>query len=226
LIALFARRQRDAILKALGLEQQSQQHRHADQIISSALELLRNKYSQEKLKVSAVYEHAEKLFAMVCEEFTLLAKNLDEQLRTVTPPQRRQYGARCNWANDASLQQRHYFQKQIAEIAEQFGYFANFEQHRSWARITLATDQEFDYVVSFHGYALGDTGILAASAFTYAKAAREEGGTEPVSLHPAATDLFQFNYAESYESTAKRFREWLESSIAIALAGWKRSLLI
>jgi len=63
-----------------------------------------------------------------------------------------------------------------------------------------------------------------ASAFTYIKAPREGGGLEPVSLHPAATDLFQFNYAESYESTLKRFSEWLESSIAIAMAEWKRSL--
>jgi hypothetical protein len=47
-----------------------------------------------------------------------------------------------------------------------------------------------------------------------------------VSLHPAATDLFQFNYAETYESTQKRFAEWLESSLAIALAEWKRSLQV
>lgn len=225
LVSLFARRQRDAILKALGLEQQVQQSRYADQIISSALELLKNKFSQERQKISIVYEHAEKLFTIVSDKFAHLAENLDTQLRTVTPPQRQSYRARSNSANNTSPQ-RHYFQRQIIEVAEQFGYFANLEQHRSWVRITLATDQEFDYVVSFHGYAPGDTGILAASAFTYIKAAREEGGTEPVNLHPAATDIFQFNYAESYESTVKRFAEWLESSIAIALAEWKRSLQI
>ena len=226
LVDFFARRQRDAILKALGLEQQVQQSRYAEQIISSALELLKAKFSQEKQKVSVVYEHAEKLFATVSEKFASLAEGLDGQLRAVTPPQRQQqYRARSNSANNASLQ-RHYFQRQIIEVAERFDYFANFERHRSWVRITLATDQEFDYVVSFHGYAPGDTGILAVSAFTYVKAAREEGGTEPVGLHPATTDLFQFNYAESYESTAKRFDEWLESSIAIALAEWKRSLQI
>lgn len=92
--------------------------------------------------------------------------------------------------------------------------------------MTLTTDQEFDYVVTFHGYGSGDSGILAASAFTYLKVPREEGGTEMVNLHPAATDLFQFNYAESFESTQKRFAEWLESSLAIALAEWKRSLQV
>ena len=80
--------------------------------------------------------------------------------------------------------------------------------------------------MSLHGYGPGSTGILVASAFTYLKAQREDGGIEPVNLHPAATDLFQFNYVEPYESTEKRFSEWLESSIAIALAEWKRSLQV
>ncbi len=223
LVSFFARRQRDAILKALGLEQQVQQSRYADEIISSALDLLKARFSQEKQTVSVVYEHAEKLFAMVSVRFESLAVSLDNQLRSVTPPQQRPYRARTNSANNKSPH-RHYFQRQIIEIAERFGYYANLERHRSWVRITLTTDQEFDYVVSFHGYAPGDTGILAASAFTYIKAVREEGGNEPVTLHPATTDIFQFNYAESYESTAKRFDEWLESSIAIALAEWRKSL--
>jgi Fic family protein len=226
LVTLFARRQKDAVLKALGLEQQVQQSKYADQIISSALELLKTKFSKEKQKVSVVYDHAKKLFSIVDLRFRSLVTSLDGQLRSVTPPQRQaKYHARSNSANNASAQ-RHYFQKQIVDAAKHFDYYANFERHRSWIRITLTTEQEFDYVVSFHGYGPGDTGILVASAFTYVKAPREDGGTEPVNLHPAATDLFQFNYIEPYASTGKRFEEWLESSIAIALAEWKRSLQV
>lgn len=225
LVTFFARRQKDAILKALGLEQQVQQSKYADEIISSALERLETKFSREKQKVSVVYEHAQKLFDMVDIKFRSIVASLDGQLRAVTPPQKSKYHARSNSADNASAQ-RHYFQKQIVEAAKQFDYYANFEQHRSWVRITMTTDQEFDYVVSFHGYGPGDTGILVASAFTYVKAPREDGGTEPVGLLPAATDLFQFNYAEPYDSTEKRFAEWLESSTAIALAEWKRSLQV
>jgi len=225
LVRFFARRQRDAILKALGLEQQVQQSKYADQIIRSALELLRGKFSKEKQKVSAVHEHAEKLFNLVETRFKSLVSTLDAQLRELTPPHKPKYQARANAANNASPQ-RHYFQKQIVDMARHFDYFANFEQHRSWVRVTLTTAQEFDYVVSFHGYGPGDTGILAASAFSYVKAPREDGGTEPVALHPTATDLFQFNYAETYDSTEKRFADWLESSTAIALAEWKRSLQV
>jgi len=224
LVSFFAKRQRDAILKALGLEQQVQQSKYADQIISSAMELLKAKFSTEKQKVSVVYKQAEKLFGIVETQFKALAISLDNQLRSVTPPQKAKYQARINSAGNASSH-RHYFQKQIVDIAKHFDYYANFEQHRSWVRMTLVTEQEFDYVVSFHGYGPGDTGILAASAFTYVKAPSEDGKTESVGLHPASADLFQFNYAEAYESTEKRFSEWIESSTAIALAEWKRSLL-
>ncbi len=224
LVTFFARRQRDAILKALGLEQQVQQSKYADQVVASALELLRGRFSREKQKVSAVYEHAEKLFKYVEMKFGELATSLDQQLPSLTPPHRQaKYHARSNSADNSS-NQRHYFQKQIVDIAKRFDYFANFERFRTWVRVTLTTDQDFDYVVSFHGYGPDDTGILAVSAFTYMKAPREEGGTEPIALHPAATELFQFNYAESFDTTEKRFAEWLEASMAIALAEWKRSL--
>ncbi|MCX8516939.1 MAG: Fic family protein, partial [Rhodoferax sp.] len=207
LVSFFVRRQRDTILKALGLEQQVQQSQFADQIIGSALELLKSKFSKEKQKIPQVVDHANKLFAMVDSRFKALATSLDSQLRSLTPPTQQKYQARSNAAENVSPN-RNYFQKQIVDTANHFDYFANFDTYRSWIRLTLLTEQGFDYVVSFHGYGPGDSGILAASAFTYTKAPREQGGTEAVNLHPAASDLFQFNYAETYESTQQRFAEW------------------
>lgn len=224
LISFFARRQRDSILKALGLEQQVQQSKYAEQIISSALELLKSKFTKEKQKVSLVFKHADKLFTIIDTKFKSLAATLDTQLRSLTPLQKKQkYQARTNAADNSSAQ-RHYFQKQIVETANHFDYFANFDRYRSWVRVSLTTEQEFDYVVTIHGYGPGDSGILAASAFTYLKVPREDGGTETVNVHPATTDLFQFNYAESYDSTEQRFSEWLDGSLAIALAEWKKTL--
>ena len=223
LVSLFARRQRDSILKAIGLEQQVQQGKQADQIISSALALLKAKFTKDTPRQSLVLDHADKLFSVVDSKFKALASSLDAQLRSLTPPHGQKYQAHSTAANNTSPQ-RHYFQQQIVETANQFDYLANFDKHRSWVRLTLTTEQEFAYVVTLHGYGTGDSGILASSAFTYLKTPREDGGTETVSLRPAATDLFQFNYAESYESTHKRFAEWLENSLAMALADWKRSL--
>jgi Fic family protein len=222
-ITLFARRQRDAILKALGLEQQVQQSKYSDQIVESALQLLRSRYSQEQQKASVVYQFADALLDRVNLDFDKLVSSLNPQLRNLTPPGKNSYQVRLNSANEVS-NKSHYFQRQIIDIARQHDYFANLERYRSWIRITFATEQDFDYVISIHGYGPGDSGILAISAFTYIKAPREEGGTEPVALRPAATELFQFNYAESLETIQKRFGEWLDASMAIALAEWKRTL--
>ena len=222
-ITFFARRQRDAILKALGLEQQVQQSKYSEQIVESALDLLRGRFSQEQQKASIVYEYANSLCDQINANLTKLVSSLDPQLRSLTPPGKTAYQARLNSANESSDQQ-HYFYRQIIEIAKKHDYFANLERYRAWIRITFSTDQNFDYVVSIHGYGPGDSGILAVSAFTYIKSPKEEGGTEPVALRPAATELFQFNYKESLETIQKRFGEWLEASMAIALAEWKRTL--
>ena len=224
LVSFFSRRQRDAILKALGLEQQVQQNKYADQIIVSAIEILKTRFSEKKQQLSVVYEHAEKLFTLAENKFNKLVKTINTQLREVTPPERpAPYNARENSANNTSPQ-RHYFQKQIVDTAKSFEYFANLERYRSWVRLTITTDQEFDYVISFHGYGSQDTGILAASAFSYFKAQREDNVTEAVNIYPAAMELFQFNYMESFESTSKRFDEWLEHSVTLALAEWKKAL--
>jgi len=223
LVSFFARRQRDAILKALGLEQQVQQSQFATQIIKSALEVLKSKFNNEKQKIAVVYDHANKLFAHVEGEFRNICTNLNNELPPLTPPNRARYYARMASANNDSTQQRHYFYKQIVEIANHFDYFASFDNYRSWVRLTINTDKEFDFVVSVHGYGRSDSGILAASAFTFLKVPTENG-VETVNLHPASADLFQFNYAESFDSINKRFAEWLESSMAIAMAEWNRSL--
>lgn len=224
LVDFFAHRQRESVLKALGLEQQVQQSKYADQIISSALAVLKSRFNKEKQNLSVIYEHAQKLFGIVQGKFKELATTLDSQLKPLTPPTvRPKYQARTNFANN-DAPNRHYFQKQIVEMANHFDYFANFDQYRSWLRLTLVTEHEFDFVIAFHGYGSGDTGILAASSFAFLKVPAEEGRIETVELHPTCADLFQFNYIESYESTEKRFLEWLESSIAIGLAEWKRSL--
>jgi Fic family protein len=224
LVALFVRRQRDAILKALGLEQQVQQSKYADQIISSALQLLKSRFHREKQKVSIVYEHAENLFKFVDAKFKEVVGGLDGQLRQLTPPNAKaKYQARTNAANN-DAPNRHYFQKQIVDIANHFDYFANLDPHRSWVRMTLTTEREFDLVISIHGYGSAESGVLAASAFSFLKVPTEDGRNETVNLHPAAADLFQFNYAEPFDSIQKRFAEWYESSLAIGLAEWQRSL--
>lgn len=221
LIALFARRQKEAILHALGLEQQVQQSRHAESIIASALQVLKGKYDAAQQRIGVVYECADELFTIGEARMRYIADGLDYQLSDLTPPRQASYHAQFTSA-DNNAQNKHYFFKQIVDVAQRHGYFANLDRYRAWLRISITTAERFEIVVSLHGYGHGDTGIMAASAFTDRRVEREEGGTEYVDVHPACVDLFQFNYAESRESTTERFKDWLESALAISLGEWQR----
>jgi fido (protein-threonine AMPylation protein) len=46
----------------------------------------------------------------------------------------------------------------------------------------------------------------------------------PGSYKIVSKDVFQVNYAESYESAERRFRPWLEESLVNALTLWRKSL--
>jgi hypothetical protein len=166
---------------------------------------------------------ADQLRTIAFEQLTNIAAKLDISLKEVTPSNHAPYHARATYADNNS-QAKHYFHNQIVEVAKGFKYFANLERYRTWVRLSIDTEETFELVVSFHGYGQGNDGIMVASAFTSQRVPREEGGREPVNTQAVAQELFQFNYAEPSESTERRFKDWLESVIAIALAEWKRLL--
>lgn len=223
LVALFAKRQRDAILAAIGLEQQVQQQRYAEEVISSAITLLKDRFEAKNREIEGVYETAGSLHSRAQERLTELAEKLDEPLRDLTPPGHEYYHANAKWAGEAEENSR-YFYAQIIKAARQFDYYANLEAFRSWVRLAISTDEIFEFVVSFHGYGPGRKGVMVASAFTFQRIPTEEQGTEFVNVRPCVPDIFQFNYAESRESTEERFNDWLESASTIALTEWKKRL--
>jgi len=221
LIAIFTQRQKESILHALSLEQHAQQSGHADRIISSALEVLKDRQATARKRIGRVYDYADNLVTIAETRMKELAESLDAQLREFTPPDQNPYQAYSNSARNDS-QRRHYFYNQILEVAQKFHYFANLERYRAWIRMSIKTQENFEFIVSVHGYGPSDTGIMAASALTDRRVEKEDGGTEPIGVQPASVELFQFNYAEPPESTTDRFRDWLESALAIALGEWKR----
>lgn len=225
LINIFVKRQKESILHALGLEQQIQQSQYADKIISSALEVLQNKYSLKKKEITKVYECAAELHSIVKKRFDNIDKSLNRDLVSLTPPNynnENYYSKVASATNDSSS--RHFFYKQIIDIANKFNYYANLDRYRSWVRLTIKTEENFEFVVSIHAYGHKDNGIMAVSAFTAKRVSTEDGPSEPINIRPACTDLYQFNYAEPISNTKTRFKEWLEDSLAIALAEWKNQI--
>lgn len=219
LVALFAKRQRDSILKAIGLEQQVQQAGYAEQIISSTIRMLRDKVAAKTERMQEVYSIADRLFEIAQRRLSEIQCVLENELTSV----RSFYSASFDCAT-SDAQNNYYFYNQIIDIAKQHSYFANLERYRAWGRVQIRTEGTFELLISIHGYGQRSNGIMVASASTARRVPREGGGAEPADIRPAMTDLFQFNYAEPRDSTEQRFEEWLESAAAIALAEWRRTL--
>ena len=68
LVKLFAKRQRDSIFKAIGLEQQVKQEGYAEQIISAAVQILRDRKSADTERLKAVYPVADGLLKMTIDD--------------------------------------------------------------------------------------------------------------------------------------------------------------
>lgn len=226
LVQIFSKRQKDAILRAIGLEQQVKQTGYAEEIISSAIKVLQDRVKGETQRLKEVYRVAESLHSVALKRMTAITSMLSTQLVSVAPQSSVQYSAGIKSADNASPS-RHFYSNQIIELAKHFDYFANLDKHRSWIRIVINTENIFEFVISFHGYGYWDSGIMVASAFTFQRVYREDSaGTDPVNTRPACLEIFQFNYAEDRTSTENRFRDWLEGAIAIALAEWKRLIQV
>ncbi|MGA1285431.1 MAG: Fic family protein [Prochlorothrix sp.] len=223
LITLFTQRQKESILRALGLEQQVIHSQKTDQIITAAVTLLKTQYEENQQQLHQVYTYADCLFQTVQDYLEPITITLQEQLTPLTLPDHSPYGARLNFA-DRQSDQKHYFHQQIIEIAQRFDYFANLDRYRAWVRLSIVTTETFELIFSFHGYGRQNYGIMAISAFTACRVPKEEGGTTVIQVQPACIDLFQLNYAESLESIQTRFQDWLESAVAIGLGEWQRRI--
>ncbi len=219
LATLFAMRQRDSILKAIGLEQQARQARYAEEIITSAVQMLRDRRDAQTGQLQEVYAIADRLLEITQSRLSEVERDLNRGLATVQD----RYFAEFEYS-PSGAENDHYFYNQIIDTAKQHDYFVNLERYRAWGRLKICAEGTFELVISLHSYGHGSNGIMVASALTAQRIPSEEGGAEPMNIRSAMTDLFQFNYAESRDSTEQRFNDWLESVIAIALVEWRRTL--
>lgn len=222
LVKLFAKRQRDSILSALGIQQQVEQSKHSRQIISSAIEILNRKSQAEKAQINAIYDVSANLQKRAEEKINEIQQELDPQLRKVESPTHETYNASVKFARDGD-QESYYFRRQIVEMAKINGYFANSDHYKSWSRLIIYTENVFEIVFSIHGHGHGNNGVMVVSGFTFEKIPSEEG-TESTNTMPCNRDIFQFNYLESEKDIISRFDEWLDDSITFALAEWKKSI--
>ncbi|MFN9176191.1 MAG: Fic family protein [Synechocystis sp.] len=221
LINLFAKSQKLAFLRSLGLsEQVLSETKRTQVIISSIAEKLKQNQSvsiQQKCKkaelfASNLFEIAEQRLESVAEEIKLSVQNIvnNTEIFTVSAP--------------IGDPRSYYHRYQIVETAKQLGYFANLRNYHTWLQFVINVETSTTLLLSFHVLGHEHRGLLVCIACAYHREDSEEGERNISNIQSLTDSPFQFSYADEEENLTKRFKQWLENVIFAGLEYWNGSI--
>jgi fido (protein-threonine AMPylation protein) len=221
LINLFAKSQKQAFLRSLGLsEQVLSEARRTQVIISSITEKLKQNQSasiQERCKkaesfASKLFDIASERLQDVADEIRLSVQNFvsDPQVFTISAP-----------AGDS---RSYYHRYQVVETAKQLEYFANLRNYHTWIQLVINVETSTTLLISFHVLGHEYRGLLVCNACAYHRDDSEEGERNISDIQTLTDSPFQFSYADEGENLVKRFQQWLEDAILTGLEYWNKSI--
>lgn len=227
LINLFAKSQKQAFLRSLGLsEQVLSEARRTQVIISSIAEKLKQNQSrsiQERCKkaesfASALFDIASSHLQEVADEIELSIRNFvdDAQIFTISAP--------------AEDPRSYYHRYQVVETAKQLDYFANLRSYHAWIQLVIDVETSTTLLLSFHVFGHEYRGLLVCTACAYHrdKDESDEGDHNTNSIISDIQSLtespFQFSYADEEENLVERFKQWMDDIVITGLEYWNKSI--
>ncbi|MEW6234648.1 MAG: Fic family protein [Candidatus Omnitrophota bacterium] len=220
LIALFTKIQKKSFIKALSLSetvltQESKTHFVIDAAVHQILSRIKVKEKEREnaflISMDLERETYEKLTS-VCNEL----KNKFNKIAS-------DYYASVEKSDEIN---RHWFRKQIIEMANKLNYFADTRTYAKWVRLKIIEERRSEIVISFHSLGVNFLGVIAGSAFIEYRD-KDEDDAKSATIdgpYPIAEDIFQFSYNENESDIRKRYREWLDQTIVTGLDQWRRQL--
>lgn len=221
LVNLFAKSQKQAFLRSLGLSEQVLSEARRTQVIISSItdKLKQNQSASIQERCKKVESFAANLFDIasgrlqdVAEEIKLSVQNFvsDAQVFTISAP-----------AGDS---RSYYHRYQVVETAKQLGYFANLRNYHTWIQLVINVESSTTLLLSFHALGHEYRGLLVCTACAYHRDDSEEGERNISDIQTLADSPFQFSYADAEENLVERFKQWLEDIILTGLEYWNKSI--
>lgn len=212
LVHLFQRQQKTAFVEALSLGQQALAETSLQTIVAGAKERLD---AALRRKLTVVHERAERLTTIAHERLREVDRLLARELR----------GSVKTQTQHSDPQKRHWFRRQIIDVANHFDYFADLGSHATWTRLQLRHGTITDFVVSFHHLGSVDNGVMVATALVSSRDAdAEQGPSAPYATQPACDEVFTITAGRDATELESSFLTWLERSLQIGLDAWRRTL--
>lgn len=228
LINLFAKSQKQAFLRSLGLsEQVLSEARRTQVIISSIAEKLKQNQSasiQERCKkaekfASILFEIASSRLQEVADEIRLSVQNFVDDAKIFAVPA------------PVGDPRSYYHRYQVVETAKQLDYFANLRNYHTWIQLVINVETSTTLLFSFHVFGHEYRGLLVCTACAYHRDRDDSSDEGERSISSIISDIqsltdspFQFSYADEEENLIERFKQWLEDVILTGLEYWNKSI--
>lgn len=117
---------------------------------------------------------------------------------------------------------RSWFRKQLLELAQEHGYWADLNEHREWTRLQLRDGGVTDIVVACHFIGNPSPGAAVAVIFVEHRDHDEPAGSNAPMT--AAAEPLLLTADEDQAAQHHRFLQWLEQGRNTALAQWTKFL--
>jgi hypothetical protein len=221
LINLFAKSQKQAFVRSLGLSEQVLSETRRTQVILASLadKLKKNQLAsvQEKCQktetfAASLFNIASTRFQEVADEIKLSVENIvsDAEVFTIAAP--------------VGDRRSHYHRYQVVETAKQLGYFANLRNYHTWIQLVINIETSVTVLLSFHVLGYEYRGLLICNACAYHRDNGEEGERTIRDIQPLTDSPFQFSYADEEANLVERFKQWLENVIFTGLEYLNKSI--
>ena len=222
LINLFAKSQKQAFLRSLGLsEQVLSEARQTKIIISSIADKFKQKRSdsiQDRCRkvegfATSLFDIASNRFHEVADEIKLSVQNVvnNSQVFSIAAP--------------AGDHRSYYHRYQIIETAKQLDYFANLRNYHTWIQLVIDVEKtSTTLLLSFHSLGHEYRGLLVCTVCAYHRDGAEEGELNISDIQSLTDSPFQFSYADEEDNLRDRFKPWLEEVILTGLEYWNKSI--
>ena len=221
LIDLFAKSQKQAFIRSLGLsEQVMSEARRTQTIIASIADKLReNKEASVQEQRNSVETFAGLLFDLAEERVEEIASDIRLSVQSLVN------GSHVfTLLSRAGDERAYYHRYQVIETAKELGYFANLRNYHSWIQLVINVERPTFILISFHVLGHEYRGLLVCSACAYHKDDTDEGERNISDIQSLSNSPFQFSYADNEDNLRGRFNHWLEDIIFSGLEYWNKSI--
>ncbi len=221
LIRLFAKSQKQAFIRSLGLSEQVLSEARRTQVIISTIadKLKQNQIASIQKRQQAAETYATHLFEIASNHLRELAGEIKASVQNLVN------GSQVFVVAAPFGDERAYYHRyQVIETAKLLGYFANLRNYHSWTQLVIQIERPTILLLSFHVLGREHLGLLVCSACAYHKDNTDEGERTISDIQALSDSPFQFSYADEENNLEVRFRQWLESVLVTGLEYWNKSI--